>query len=161
MWLRRFHDNWQRAARIPRILQWLLAGLMLIIGLAIGILGAKLALVGGTLYFALMGVVMVIAAVLIFRRRRGGILLYAVAFIASVIWAIGDAGWNFWPLFSRLFALGVLAFLAALVWPFLASPPAKKARLLPSPPCSPWRWREALAGCLNPNRWSAPRKRYR
>ena len=63
----------------PRILQWLLAGLMLIIGLAVGILGAKLALVGGTLYFALMGVVMVIAAVLIFRNRRGGILLYAVA----------------------------------------------------------------------------------
>ncbi len=97
----------------PRILQWLLAGLMLIIGLAVGILGAKLALVGGTLYFALMGVVMVIAAVLIFRNRRGGILLYAVAFIASVIWAISDAGWNYWPLFSRLFALGVLAFLAA------------------------------------------------
>ena len=40
----------------PRILQWLLAGLMLIIGLAIGILGAKLALVGGTLYFALSGI---------------------------------------------------------------------------------------------------------
>ena len=94
----------------PRILQWLLAGLMLIIGLAVGILGAKLALVGGTLYFALMGVVMVIAAVLIFRNRRGGILLYAVAFIASVIWAISDAGWSYWPLFSRLFALGVLAF---------------------------------------------------
>ncbi len=110
MWLRRLHGNWQCAARIPRILQWLLAGLMLIIGLAVGILGAKLALVGGTLYFALMGVVMVIAAVLIFRNRRGGILLYAVAFIASVIWAISDAGWNYWPLFSRLFALGVLAF---------------------------------------------------
>ncbi len=31
----------QRAARIPRILQWLLAGLMLIIGLAVGILGAN------------------------------------------------------------------------------------------------------------------------
>jgi hypothetical protein len=43
VWLRRLHGNWQRAARIPRILQWLLAGLMLIIGLAIGILGAKLA----------------------------------------------------------------------------------------------------------------------
>lgn len=141
VWLRRLHGNWQRAARIPRILQWLLAGLMLIIGLAVGILGAKLALVGGTLYFALMGVVMVIAAVLIFRNRRGGILLYAVAFIASVIWAISDAGWNYWPLFSRLFALGVLAFLAALVWPFLASPPAKKARPMASPPFSPWRWR--------------------
>ncbi len=137
--------TWQLANAprgFPRILQWLLAGLMLIIGLAVGILGAKLALVGGTLYFALMGVVMVIAAVLIFRNRRGGILLYAVAFIASVIWAISDAGWNYWPLFSRLFALGVLAFLAALVWPFLASPPAKKkARPMASPPFSPWRWR--------------------
>ncbi len=136
--------TWQLAMRradSPPDPVGLLAGLMLIIGLAVGILGAKLALVGGTLYFALMGVVMVIAAVLIFRNRRGGILLYAVAFIASVIWAISDAGWNYWPLFSRLFALGVLAFLAALVWPFLASPPAKKARPMASPPFSPWRWR--------------------
>ncbi|BDO02732.1 hypothetical protein [Klebsiella quasipneumoniae] len=39
---------------------------------------ALTALVGGTLYFALMGVVMVIAAVLIFRHRRGGILLYKI-----------------------------------------------------------------------------------
>jgi quinate dehydrogenase (quinone) len=31
-----------------------------------------------------MGVVMVIAAVLIFRNRRGGIVLYAIAFIASL-----------------------------------------------------------------------------
>lgn len=126
MWLRRLHGNWQCAARIPRILQWLLAGLMLIIGLAVGILGAKLALVGGTLYFALMGVVMVIAAVLIFRNRRGGILLYAVAFIASVIWAISDAGWNYWPLFSRLFALGVLAFWPP--WSGLSSPAHRRKR---------------------------------
>lgn len=160
MWLRRFHDNWQRAARIP---DPAVASRRTDADHRSGYRysGGKLALVGGTLYFALMGVVMVIAAVLIFRRRRGGILLYAVAFIASVIWAIGDAGWNFWPLFSRLFALGVLAFLAALVWPFSPARRRKKARLLPSPPCSPWRWREALAGCLNPNRWSAPRKRYR
>lgn len=71
----------------PRILQWLLAGLMLIIGLAVGILGAKLALVGGTLYFALMGVVMVIAAVLIFRKppRR-----YSV--IRRGVYRLGDLG---------------------------------------------------------------------
>ena len=101
---------------------------------------AKLALVGGTLYFALMGVVMVIAAVLIFRNRRGGILLYAVAFIASVIWAISDAGWNYWPLFSRLFALGVLAFRPpGLAFP--RQPTGEKARPMASPPFSPWRWR--------------------
>ncbi|VTN08649.1 membrane-bound PQQ-dependent dehydrogenase, glucose/quinate/shikimate family [Raoultella terrigena] len=61
----------------PRILKWLLAGLMLIIGLAIGIPGIKLATLGGSLYFSLMGLAMVIASVLIFRNRRSGILLYA------------------------------------------------------------------------------------
>mgnify|MGYP000409856062 CR=1 FL=1 len=110
----------------PRILQWLLVGLMALIGLAVGGLGFKLVTVGGSWYFLIMGVLMLIAAFLIARGRTSGIILYAVAFIASVIWAVSDAGWDFWPLFSRLFALGVLAFLAALVWPFLSRQPANK-----------------------------------
>ena len=103
----------------PRILQWLLVGLMVIIGLAVGGLGFKLASVGGSWYFLIMGVVMLVAAFLIARNRISGILLYAVAFIASLFWAVSDAGWDFWPLFSRLFTFAVLAFLAAVVWPFL------------------------------------------
>lgn len=67
---------------IPRILQWLLAGLMLLIGLAVGGLGFKLATVGGSCYFLIMGVVMVIAAILIFLNRTSGIVLYSIAFIA-------------------------------------------------------------------------------
>ena len=111
----------------PRILQWLLIGLMALIGLAIGALGAKLASVGGTWFFALMGLVMVVSAILIARHRRGGIVLYALAFIVAIVWSISDAGWDFWPLFSRLFAFGMLAFLCALVWPFMsAAQPAKK-----------------------------------
>ena len=111
----------------PRILQWLLIGLMAIIGLAIGALGAKLAAVGGTWFFALMGLVMVVSAILIARHRRGGIVLYVLAFIVAIVWSIADAGWEFWPLFSRLFAFGVLAFLCALVWPFMSTAqPAKK-----------------------------------
>ncbi len=78
-----------------------------------------------TLYFALMGVVMVIAAVLIFRNWPSS--LYAVAFIASVIWAISDAGWNYWPLFSRLFALGVLAF-PGRHWSGLSSPAHRRKK---------------------------------
>ncbi len=104
---------------IPRILQWLLAGLMLLIGLAVGGLGFKLATVGGSCYFLIMGVVMVIAAILIFLNRTSGIVLYSIAFIASLVWAVSDAGWDFWPLFSRLFTFAVLAFLCAIVWPYL------------------------------------------
>ncbi|MDU7100030.1 MAG: membrane-bound PQQ-dependent dehydrogenase, glucose/quinate/shikimate family, partial [Enterobacter sp.] len=104
---------------IPRILQWLLAGLMMLIGLAVSGLGFKLATVGGSSYFLIMGVAMVIAAILIFLNRTSGILLYGIAFIASLFWAVSDAGWDFWPLFSRLFTFAVLAFLCAIVWPFL------------------------------------------
>ncbi len=63
------------------------AGLMLIIGLAMGILGAKLALVGGTLYFALMGVV---------SGHRGGVDFpqpprrYSV--IRRGVYRLGDLG---------------------------------------------------------------------
>ncbi|GJL34111.1 quinate dehydrogenase [Enterobacter hormaechei] len=105
--------------RLVTLLRWLLAILMLVIGLAIGIPGIKLITLGGSVWFATMGIVMLIAAILILRNRPGGIILYALGFIASIIWAIYDAGWTFWPLFSRLFTFAVLAFLAALLWPFM------------------------------------------
>lgn len=111
---------------IGRILKWLLAGLMIIIGLAIGIPGIKLVSLGGSVYFLVMGVVMLISALLIIKNRTSGIVLYALAFIASAIWAVSDAGWDFWPLFSRLFTFGVLAFLAALLWPFMTATGSKK-----------------------------------
>lgn len=112
-----------------KYLLWFLAGLMFIIGLAICLLGARLAFVGGTFYFVAMGLAMIIAAVLIARRRRSGIILYAIAFVASLFWAVADAGWHYWPLFSRLFTLGVLAFLCAIAWPLMPGHSAKKARL--------------------------------
>ncbi|WP_313113203.1 glucose/quinate/shikimate family membrane-bound PQQ-dependent dehydrogenase [Pseudescherichia sp.] len=111
---------------IGRILKWLLAGLLIIIGLAIGIPGIKLLSLGGSAYFLVMGVAMLISALLIIKNRTSGIVLYALAFIASAIWAVSDAGWDFWPLFSRLFTFGVLAFLAALLWPFLTATTNKK-----------------------------------
>ena len=111
---------------IGRILKWLLAGLLIIIGLAIGIPGIKLVSLGGSVYFLVMGVAMLISALLIIKNRTSGIVLYALAFIASAIWAVSDAGWEFWPLFSRLFTFGVLALLAALLWPFLTASTNKK-----------------------------------
>ena len=110
-----------------RILQWILVGLMALVGLAVGGLGLKLATVGGSWYFLIIGVVMLISAGLIFMHRSSGIVLYAVAFIASLFWAVSDAGWDFWPLFSRLFTLAVLAFLSALVWPSLREANGHKA----------------------------------
>ena len=63
---------------------------------------------GGT-----VGLAMLVAGVLLWRGRTAGAWLYALTLAASVAWALIDAGWSFWPLFSRLFALGVLGLLVA------------------------------------------------
>ncbi|NYA45605.1 glucose/quinate/shikimate family membrane-bound PQQ-dependent dehydrogenase [Serratia fonticola] len=104
---------------IGNYLMWLLGGLMGVIGLALAIGGVYLASLGGSLYFGLMGVVMLIAAALVIKLKPAGIWVYALAFVFTLIWALWDVGLDFWPLFSRLFMFGVLAFLAALAYPWL------------------------------------------
>lgn len=113
-------------------LLWLLSALMAVIGLTLGIGGAYLATLGGSIYFLLMGLALVISAVLIFKGKPSGAWLYAIAFVLSVIWAIWDAGFTFWPLFSRLFTFGVLAFLVALAYPLLKTRAGLVARKGPS-----------------------------
>lgn len=111
-------------------LLWVLGGLMALIGLAIGIGGAYLVALGGSWYFLLMGIVMLISAILIIKKKIAGLVLYSLAFVCSIFWAISDAGWDFWPLFSRLFTFAVLAFLSAIAWPILraakSTAPVKK-----------------------------------
>src|SRR5471032_2775733 len=101
-------------------LLWLLSALMVVIGLTLSIGGAYLATLGGSLYFLLMGLALIVSAVLIFKGKPSGAWLYAVAFVLSIIWAVWDAGLAFWPLFSRLFTFGVLAFLTALAVALIA-----------------------------------------
>lgn len=142
---------------LPRILQWLLVGLMMLIGLAVGGLGLKLATVGGSLYFLIMGAVMVIAAILIFTNRTSGMVLYGIAFIASLFWAVSDAGWDFWPLFPASSPSPCWRSCAPSCGPSCAPriPVSRltKRPLLALPPCWPWSCWSAWAGCLSRRRW--------
>lgn len=101
----------------------LVGALGILFGLYFLFAGGYLATLGGSLYFALAGIAMLVAGVLLWRGRPGGAWLYALTLLASAAWAIADAGWDFWPLFSRLFALGMLGLLVALVYPAL--PPVR------------------------------------
>lgn len=101
----------------------LVGALSMLFGLAFLVGGIYLATLGGSLYFAPAGLAMLVAGTLLWRGRTAGAWLYAVALAASAAWAVADAGWVFWPLFSRLFALGVLGLLVALAYPSLAAAP--------------------------------------
>ena len=100
---------------------------MILSGLFLAVAGARLVTLGGSWFYLPMGLATLAAGVLLWRGKPAGALLFGAAFVVALIWAPLDAGWNFWPLVSRLFVFGVLALLAALVYPGL-----RRAAGLPS-----------------------------
>ncbi len=107
------------ARRPPAWPIWLLCLVLSVFGLTFLIGGAYLVSLGGSWYFAVAGLGLLVAAVLIFKRRVAGAWLFAAVAIGTVAWAWFEVGLNFWGLFSRLFTIGALGFLAALVYPTL------------------------------------------
>ncbi|MGE8442774.1 MAG: membrane-bound PQQ-dependent dehydrogenase, glucose/quinate/shikimate family [Comamonas testosteroni] len=94
---------------------WLaVALLMLLMGLYMTIGGGVLLGKGGSWYFVLMGLALLTSATLLLARRRAGAHVYALAFVLTLVWAWWDAGWEFWPLVSRLMVFAVLGLLVAL-----------------------------------------------
>ena len=94
-----------------------------VVALAFGLIfalgGAYLLTLGGSPYFAVAGVAMLVSGGLIAKGLPFGVWVYALTFLGSAVWAVADAGWVFWPLVSRLFALAVLGLLVALAYPAL------------------------------------------
>lgn len=99
--------------------------------------GLWLALLGGSCFYVVCGVVLLATAVLLWQRRREALWLYAVLVAATLVWSVGEAGFDFWALAPRgdvLLPLGLW-----LVLPFVSS------RLLPS---SRWNSAPLLAGVV-------------
>jgi quinate dehydrogenase (quinone) len=110
--------------------------------LAIGLFflagGTYLAALGGSWYFAPVGLGMTIAGVLIALRQPLGSTIYLLLFGATIVWSLFDAGLGFWPLFSRLFMLAVLALVVMLLTPtvHISGPlhiSGRRLPLLPAP----------------------------
>ncbi|MDM9624201.1 glucose/quinate/shikimate family membrane-bound PQQ-dependent dehydrogenase [Rhizobium sp. S96] len=104
---------------LGRLWLFLLGAIITIAGLFFAIGGGKLASLGGSWYFLLAGIGLIISGLLIVRRRPAGALLFGLVFVLTAIWAVWDAGLEFWPLISRLFAIGVGAVVVALSFPLL------------------------------------------
>lgn len=89
------------------------AGLFFLIG------GAKLVLLGGSPYFLTAGIGLSASGFLIARARPAGGLVFGALFLATIIWALWEVGLAFWPLISRLLAMGVGTTVVALSWPLM------------------------------------------
>lgn len=92
---------------------------LLAAGLFFAFYGYQLVTLQGSWYFLLSGLALIAAGVQVARQRASGALIYGATFVATVVWALADAGLDFWPLVSRLLLLAGLGILVALAFPVL------------------------------------------
>jgi quinate dehydrogenase (quinone) len=97
----------------------LLGTVILLAGAGFCVGGIKLVTLGGSPYFVIAGIALLASGVLIVLRRPAGALLFQATFAATVLWALWEVGLSFWPLISRLLAMGAGATVVAMSYPLL------------------------------------------
>jgi quinoprotein glucose dehydrogenase len=106
-----------------RVIVRCLAVVILAIGMAMMVGGVKLVLLGGSSYYAIAGLGLVAASLLLWRGSPSGARLYGAILVATIIWALTEVGFDPWGLLARigLFAgLGLCLYLglhARWRWP--------------------------------------------
>ncbi|BAV77052.1 quinoprotein [Pseudomonas chlororaphis subsp. aurantiaca] len=115
------------ASSPSRLLPSLLGILLLLMGLAMLAGGIKLSMLGGSLYYLLAGIGLIVSGVLLLAGRSSALLVYGVVLFASSVWALWEVGLDWWQLVPRLslfFALGVVLLLPWFRRPLLRNGPA-------------------------------------
>jgi quinoprotein glucose dehydrogenase len=103
-----------------RILSFLL---LLATGLGMALPGLYLAALGGSLYYAIAGVLILASAWLVLRGNRAGVTLFWLVFLGTVAWSLWEVGADGWALMPRLVYLAV-----ASIWLSLLSPYSPRVR---------------------------------
>jgi len=102
----------------PRILS--LPGLtgifVALVGVLLAVPGGWLLVLGGTPYYAVAGLALVVAGTLITLRRLTGLWLYFATFAGTIAWALYEVGLDGWKLMPRLFALALLGLWCSMPW---------------------------------------------
>jgi glucose dehydrogenase len=87
---------------------WILAILLVLIGLYLLVGGTELILIGGSAYYAITGITVLASGLLLWRGRRLGLWLYAAMILGTILWALWEVGLDGWGLAARLIAPCVL-----------------------------------------------------
>lgn len=104
----------------PPSTRWLLrlfGALVALSGLTLFAGGVWLTALGGSWYYLLAGAALAVSGILMVRRQQAGFGLFAIAFAATVVWAIWETDGSFWGLVPRLAPWLVMGIVAALLYP--------------------------------------------
>ena len=96
-----------------------LALIMVLFGLPILGGGVWLITLGGSWYYGLAGLGLVLSAYFLFRHSITGVWAYLITFIGTLVWALWESGLNGWAQVPRLVAPTVILVLVLLAIPAL------------------------------------------
>ena len=85
-------------------------GLLLLAG------GLKLAMLGGSYVYIVMGLAMLASALLFFLRSSLGLAVYGVTLLAVLAWSLSEVGFDWWQLSARGSLFVVIGALLLLPW---------------------------------------------
>jgi quinoprotein glucose dehydrogenase len=97
----------------------ILALVMALIGIVLAIGGAWLLILGGSIYYVVAGIVLLVSAWLLFQARLLGGWIYVGLFVLSAIWGFAESRGNAWAMVPWLVAPLVLLVAVLLVMPTL------------------------------------------
>ncbi len=75
--------------------------LVLILGLALAVGGVWLVLLGGSWYYLLAAIGMILAGALLAARRAAALWVYALVVFGTLAWAVAEVGFDWWQLAPR------------------------------------------------------------
>ncbi|WP_158285788.1 membrane-bound PQQ-dependent dehydrogenase, glucose/quinate/shikimate family [Pseudohoeflea suaedae] len=89
---------------------WLaiLGAVFLLLGLTLGGGGLWLAWLGGSAYYAIAGLGLIVSGIFLYRRSMAGFWIYTAIWLFTLAWAVWEVGLDPWPLVPRVVAPTVL-----------------------------------------------------
>lgn len=97
----------------------ILGAVNLVLGLLIGAGGVWLIALGGSWYYGLAGLGLIVSGALLIRQRPAGAWLYVLIWALTVIWAYWEVGLDGWALMPRLLAPTIILILVLTALPGL------------------------------------------
>ena len=104
--------------------------LLMVIGLPLAAGGVYLLTLGGSWYYFLAGLGLVLSGLYLFRGLMTGVWIYLAVLVLTLIWAVAEVGFQFWPLVPRLVAPLFLGGVALLLTPLIAPEARRPAKTL-------------------------------
>jgi membrane-bound PQQ-dependent dehydrogenase (glucose/quinate/shikimate family) len=99
---------------------WLVAAFLGIVGCVLTIGGAVLIAEGGSLYYAITGLAVLLSAVGLIRRARYAAWAFGAMLVWTIVWSLWEAGFDGWALMPRLAGPALVGLLFLL-------PPVRRA----------------------------------